>query len=288
MAPLHHQPIIIIGAPRSGTNMLRNVLARLPESGTWPCDEINYIWRHGNARFPTDELRPEHAGRRAVSTIRSAFVRLAERQGLSHVLEKTCANSLRVPFVDRVLPEARYLFIVRDGRDATASAMDRWRAPVDVPYLARKARFVPWSDIPHYSSRYFINRLSKLAGRERHLATWGPRFEGMQEILDRHGLAAVCAAQWARCVESSDRAFASIAESRVHTISYEEFVARPEEGLERIGAFLGIDADLTTIRRAVEDVTDRRVGAWRHRLGRADLETAEPWLRPVLARHGYR
>ena len=43
------QPVVIIGAARSGTNMLRDVLVKLPGVGTWPCDEINYIWRHGNA-----------------------------------------------------------------------------------------------------------------------------------------------------------------------------------------------------------------------------------------------
>ena len=37
-------PIIIIGAPRSGTNILRNTLTTFFEIGTWDCDEIPYIW----------------------------------------------------------------------------------------------------------------------------------------------------------------------------------------------------------------------------------------------------
>ena len=49
--------IIIIGAPRSGTNMLRDVLTALPGFETWPCDEINLAWRHGNRALPSDELR---------------------------------------------------------------------------------------------------------------------------------------------------------------------------------------------------------------------------------------
>ena len=51
------QDVIIIGAPRSGTNMLRDALTALPDCGTWPCDEINYVWRHGNVGFPSDEFR---------------------------------------------------------------------------------------------------------------------------------------------------------------------------------------------------------------------------------------
>ena len=37
-------PVIIIGAPRSGTNMLRDILTNFEGIETWPCDEINYIW----------------------------------------------------------------------------------------------------------------------------------------------------------------------------------------------------------------------------------------------------
>ena len=37
------KPVVIIGAPRSGTNMLRDVLCDWPGVVTWPCDEINLI-----------------------------------------------------------------------------------------------------------------------------------------------------------------------------------------------------------------------------------------------------
>ena len=48
---LANPPVIIIGAGRSGTNMLRDLLAQLPQFSTWPCDEINYIWRHSAKRI---------------------------------------------------------------------------------------------------------------------------------------------------------------------------------------------------------------------------------------------
>ena len=55
------QVVFIIGAPRSGTNMLRNILTNFDGVKTWPCDEINYILRHGNVRHPSDEFGVEHA-----------------------------------------------------------------------------------------------------------------------------------------------------------------------------------------------------------------------------------
>ena len=94
------QPVIIIGAGRSGTNMLRDVLTQMPGVGTWPCDEINYIWRHGNTRFPTDEFGPQQATPAVKAYIQRIFVRFAEKHKLAYVVEKTCANSLRVGFVE--------------------------------------------------------------------------------------------------------------------------------------------------------------------------------------------
>src|SRR6185503_1405135 len=115
MRPL--DALIIIGAPRSGTNMLRDLTCTLPGCGTWPCDEINFIWRHGNVGYPSDAIPPRLATARVRSFIRSRFAKIARQRGLTTVVEKTCANSLRVPFVDSVVPEARYIFLVRNGVD---------------------------------------------------------------------------------------------------------------------------------------------------------------------------
>src|SRR5699024_12209800 len=125
MSSQGHLPVVIIGAPRSGTNMLRDVLCSLDHVATWPCDEINYIWRHGNLRYPSDELPPKRATVPVRRYIRRQFDWVMRRYGVRYVVEKTCANSLRVPFVDAVVPEAKYVFIRRDGLDAVGSAMGR-------------------------------------------------------------------------------------------------------------------------------------------------------------------
>ncbi len=78
---------------------------------------------------------------------------MARRDDADVVVEKTCANSLRVPFVDRVVPEARYVFIRRDGLDAVGSAMARWKAPLDIPYLARKGAVWVWVSVPLRSAK---------------------------------------------------------------------------------------------------------------------------------------
>ena len=162
--------VLIVGAPRSGTNMLRDVLCDLPEIATWPCDEINYIWRHGNVRYPSDELPKHNASSSVQRYIRKQFQWVEHAYSANIVVEKTCANCLRVPFVDAVVPQAKYIYIYRDGIDATGSAKLRWTAKLDIPYLLEKVRFVPRMDLPYYAFRYFWSRMYRLFSREKRLA----------------------------------------------------------------------------------------------------------------------
>lgn len=284
---LPYQPVIVIGAGRSGTKMLREALVRLPGAGTWPCDEINYIWRHGNARHRTDELDPSAARPEVRRFVRRAFDRLADRHGLTHVVEKTCANSLRVPFVRRVLPEARFVFIVRDGRDVTASALRRWRAPLDLVYIARKARFVPVSDLPYYALRYLWNRAHRLVSKEQRLSWWGPRFEGMEEAARADDLATLCARQWVRCVEKADLDLAELPTGTVFRLRYEDFVREPAPRMAALAGFLGIDAEADTVDRCIEHVSTGSVGGWRTGLTDEQRERVEPVLAETLRRFSY-
>lgn len=280
--------VIIIGAPRSGTNMLRDVLAGLDGIATWPCDEINYIWRHGNVRFPSDELQAERATPEIAGYIQGRFEAIRRSQGGRLVVEKTCANSLRVPFVDRAVPSARYVYIHRDGLDAAGSAMMRWKAGLDIPYVFRKLRYVPPRDIPYYALRYLWNRVYRLFSRDKRLAFWGPRLDGMDEVLQTHTLAEVCVLQWQRCVEKAEAAFAGIGEDRVIRVRYEKFVCDPVPELLRVLAFLGHDASEAEANAAVSGVSANSVGKGRASLGQEEIANLESLVDSTLDRYGYR
>ncbi|MQM37962.1 hypothetical protein KBTX_01966 [wastewater metagenome] len=273
---MNYSPLIIIGAPRSGTNMLRDVLTQFPGVATWPCDEINYIWRHGNLRYPSDEFPADRARPDVRRYIRRQFDWVARRYGADVVVEKTCANSLRVPFVDRVVPEARYVFIHRDGLDAVGSAMARWKAPLDIPYLACKARFVPATDLPWYAARYFGSRIHRLFSREGRVGLWGPQLDDMDELLAERPLDEVCALQWRRCVEASAEAFASMPAERWLDVSYEDFVREPERELGRVLDFAGLSAEDEARRAAVAGVSSASLGKGRAALGDEAVGRLEP------------
>lgn len=281
-----YQPLVIIGAPRSGTNMLRDIVCGLPGVGTWPCDEINYIWRHGNLLHSSDEFTPQMARPGVRRYIRGHFDRLARRQALDTVVEKTCANSLRVGFVDAVLPDAKYLFIVRDGMDAVGSARLRWTADLDIAYLLNKARYVPPTDLPYYGTRYLANRLYRLMSRERRLAFWGPQLDRMDDLLVQHTLEEVCALQWQACVERAAQVFASIPE-RVFRLRYEDFVSRPAELLQGIGDFLGLAVTQEQASRLTAGVSSRSIGKGREQLGSEGVARLAPLIGSTLERFGY-
>lgn len=287
------QPLIIIGAGRSGTNMLRDVITRLDGVETWPCDEINYIWRHGNRAHKTDEFTTDMATPSVQKFIRGRFADFVAKSSLSqdgadrqYVLEKTCANSLRVNFVDAVVPEARYIHLIRDGRDVVSSAMHRWKAPLDIGYLAAKAKYVPKSDLAYYASRYFMNRLAKLKDPESSLAVWGPIFASMDELARTQPLEVVCATQWSRCVEASLKAFAGMAENKYIEIRYEDFVVNPVASLVNVSNRLDLGFSEEEFKQACSIVRTDSVGK-----GRRDAEAPSAAvmnaMKDTLGRCGY-
>jgi hypothetical protein len=279
--------VIIVGAPRSGTNMLRDVLTSLDGFATWPCDEINYIWRHGNVRYPTDEIPAIYATPRVKNYIQDCFKYIQEKYNADVVVEKTCANSLRVPFVDAIVPNAKYISIYRDGIDATGSAMKRWTANLDIPYILEKVRFVPKTDLPYYGLRYFWARVYRMISREKRLAFWGPALDDMPTLLQKHSLNEVCALQWQRCVDSAEAALSAMPEDKVIRVCYEDFVRQPAEELTRILAFMGKEVEPEKIAKAVEGVSPRSLGKGRKALGEQEVAKLESLVGESLKRYGY-
>jgi hypothetical protein len=166
--------------------------------------------------------------------------------------------------------------------------MNRCTAPLEVRYLLKKARYVPLADLPRYAMGFTSNRLHRLISRDRRLAIWGPRFEGLQAMLaEERSLAEVCAAQWARCVSKAQKDLATIEPSRVIRVHYEQFVTQPAAELQRILDRLGIDAPEPEQRLAAGRVSDRSIGKWRQALDDQTLAQFAHIVDPQLIELGY-
>ncbi len=149
---------VVVGSPRSGTTLLRLMLDSHPELAIPP--ETGFLALAPRLRGRGDRLRdrffhalttygepspawpdfeiPAAAFRSALLEISPftaaagfrAFYRLyAERFGKARWGDKTPLYCMQVDTIRRVLPEARFVHLVRDGRDAALSLRRMWFSP---------------------------------------------------------------------------------------------------------------------------------------------------------------
>ena len=267
---MNFTPVIIVGAGRSGTNAFRDLLSEQKGFVTWPCDEIDAIWMHGNIGKATDVLTKEDLNDKAIVCIRSAFKKIWQGTNANFVVEKTCANSLRVDFIAEVLPEAKFIHIKRDVMDVVVSSRKRWKGEFELPYLSyylRKARFVPISDIPTYLMRYLKIRLSLIFGNEKHVRRWGPWTNKLQTLIQENApIEEICAVQWLECVGAIEREFKLLSESRRLTITYEDLVTQSQRTMNEVLEFLGARVDESDLQSSLKALSTGSVGKGRLQL----------------------
>lgn len=234
-------PVIVIGAARSGTKLIRDTIASHPDVSKIPYD-INYIWRYGNEKLPHDEILPKLLTDKSASKIRLYFDRSSS--GKQILIEKTVSNCLRIPYVQKVFPQAKYIQLIRDGWDVVESSYRQWIAPPDWRYIIQKMRAYPLLDAFGYATRYGQNLLRKLVfPRNGTTSSWGPRYAGIDDDIRSKPLIEVCAIQWAYCASKAFHDLAKLPMTSVYTVRYEEFVHHPSEVLTGIADFLGIDSN---------------------------------------------
>ncbi len=274
-------PVFIIGAGRSGTNMLRDQLCKLDGFVTWPCDEIDLVFRHGNRSKANDVFGKSDLNLKAEKYIHSTFSNLQKKHPGKIVVEKTCANSLRIPFLNALFPNAKFVLIKRNGYDVAASARIRWKASVEFKYLLKKARFVPKSDIPFYGLRFLQNRLHSIFSKEKNLKKWGPVYPRLFEDLRKKSLIEVCAHQWAACVETSLNDVNELEEGRFLILDYEDYVKSPNTELNKILKFLNYRQEVD-FRELERNIYTKGVGKYKSQLTENEIQTISKIIDPVL------
>lgn len=278
-------PIIIVGAGRSGTKMLRESLALHPALRCFP-KEINYIWRYGNATLNTDELKPEHARPEVIHYIHSRFNKLSGRNN-RNVVEKTCANSLRVDFVHTIFPDARIVHLVRDGRAVAESALRCWKGRPSGRYLLKKARWVPPRDIPYYAYRYIRYQLGRFNRHDTKQKSWGPRFAGLDEFVKEKMLIEICGIQWKVCVQAAENAMRKLPSDQAIKIRYEDIVDSPISTLGRLFDKINLSFTSECQDYLRQNISASNLDKWKDKLSQEDLILLLPHIETELQQHGY-
>lgn len=275
------RPVIVVGAARSGTKLIRDALGTALDSGVVPYD-IGYVWRYGNESSPHDCL-PVAAIKPRTRRFTPAFIgRYADERGV--VVEKTVGNTMRVPFVAALLPGARFVHLIRDGLDVVESARREWSKPAEPSYLRAKARHFPLRLLPTYGLKFVANHTWRR--RDGHAPTWGPQYPGIDADLANSGLLTVCARQWK---ESVQRARAGLAEVGACTVDvrFEELVRDPSATVRRIVAELDEPVDEQRVERAASTVRTGPVSNGRLRLDDGDLTLLEDEIGDLLEELAY-
>lgn len=256
------RPLFVIGAPRSGTSLLGDLVGQLPE--------FSY---HYEPPITKAAARYVFEGRWspwfAARFYRWVYRRLMRRVGESdrRFAEKTPQNCFIAQFLARTFPDASFLHIVRDGRDAAVSYAQK-------PWLTERGRKSGQRETGGYPFGPFARFWVEPDRRDE--------FESTSD-LDR------CLWAWRRHVEAALAAEREIEASRWLEVRYEDLVRDPTRIGERVLDFLGIAAAAS--RRKLLDALSRvkrdSVGRAARELDAASLEVVERQAGPLLRRLGY-
>jgi len=229
------RPIFIIAAPRAGSTLLYELLVRSPQlfsldgESHGPIEGIAALHPATRA-FESHRLADIDADDSAVAALRAGIVAdvrdhrgkrflaydPASRPARIRLIEKTPENSLRVPFLQRAFPDARFIFLHRDARQNVSSLAEAW------------------------NHDGFVN-IPELPGWDRH--RWCFLLPPEWRALNGRSLSDVSAFQWRAANQFATDDLEALPRDRWTSIDYNELVAAPGQVVQKLCDFLGIDFD---------------------------------------------
>jgi hypothetical protein len=277
-------PIILIGNHRSGTTLTQELFGLHPDVVTWY--EPRTLWRYPDPGRPDDESDERDATDEVVDYIRGRFLKYQSRHGDRQIMEKTPSNVLRVPFVYKTFPDAKYLYITRNPFSCISSNELKWHKPKTWAGLQRSLSDVPISQIQYYAGDFVRHMVVRRLLKKKYLAAWGPRYRGIDQDLKDHGMLRVLARQWARCNRKAREDLAKIGNGRVLSFRYEDLIQDPPSALRRIYEHCSLRCDDDIIRSARGMVDPGRQQKWL-RFDREELKAIMPEIRAEMEFYGY-
>ena len=222
------RPVFIVSSPRSGSTLLFETLARARNVCTIGGESHGLIETigglHPAARgYESNRLDADAAGADVALALRARFLAaLRDRNGAAparfplRMLEKTPKNSLRVPFLARVFPEAHFIYLYRDPRETLASMMEAWQS----------GTFRTYPDLPGWSGPPWSLLLTP----------------GWRESSGRP-LAQIVAAQWDAASRILLGDLEALPEDRWSAVRYDALLRDPPSEIARLCAAVDFEWD---------------------------------------------
>ncbi len=280
--PVLARPIIILGAPRSGTTFLSHSLAGHRDLA--PLIEPRLTWRFGNDD-KSDMLGASDARPEVIAHIRTRFAEQVRQAGRRRMLEKTPSNALRPAFVDRVFPDALFVHTIRHPVDCVLSIRSFWdrfsngRAGIAPGRLGERMKEINLRRLPHYGKEVVRRLLPAWATPYVGRNVWGPRLPGIDGMLKELSVLDVCALQWRACVEATCRYGRTLPADRYMAFRLEDI---SPQTLGRITRFCGLDDDPEVQSRFMERFKPGKPSARRRDTDPQTVERILYWTEPTL------
>lgn len=203
------------------------------------------------------------------------------------IIDKTPPNCFRVEYLAKLYPDAKFIYITRDGLDNTSSLMNAWRSKQKFQFRYRKyleeylkplegvqgSRSAKYFDIQGYQSDVWKFAMP-------------PGWEAYRDKT----LAEVCAFQWLKTHEYASNSLSKLAPERVIRFKFEDLMAEPHPSIEKICSFLEIEFTWN-MQKIVSEMplvnTFTPASKRKSRKNQADLETIKDYIEPMQQQLGY-
>ncbi len=298
--------VFIVGSPRSGTTILRELLDKHQHISQWY--EPYFIWDNFFRTASDDERTEADATPEVKDWIYRNCIRYKRRRKCAVLVDKSPRNSLKIPFVLKIFPQAKFIHLLRDGRDATLSINKEWlRRKNIVQNPLHKGRF-------NYSEAYHVIKsfLSRqpfikdkigalwfethghIINKAKHLNRlrwngkigWGPRFADWDTIYAKSSLLQFNAYQWLNCVERIGAHWQLIQKRNRIIIRYEDLIKRPSHIMAAICEFLELNYNEAFFESLPKLKADN-YRKWKTEFSTEHLEEISPILTQQLIALGY-
>ncbi|EAW35513.1 sulfotransferase [Lyngbya sp. PCC 8106] len=261
--PNLEKPIFIFGSPRSGTTFLGNCIAEIPE--------ISYhfepVLTKAAARYIYTNQWDKNQAKAFYKRVYSWLLRI-HLNGDLRLAEKTPRNCFVLPFLYETFPDARFIHIIRDGRDASISLAKR-------PWYRNDMRGSGAKDPGGYPfgpiARFWVEP---------------DRIEEFETTNDVHR----CMWLWRRYLEEASAGAAQLPTDQYYELRYEDLVTNPQEESERLLDFLEIK-NTESRSKFCEFVTKKAkadsMGGWQAELSEEQVQQLEKEAGNWLSKLGY-
>lgn len=242
-------PIFIVGTGRSGSTILGMLMSMHHEVGflnepkaLWhavhPGEDVLGHYSRGPARYHLDESDATKNVRRKAHRLFGAYLRVVSSK---RVVDKHPELIFRVPFVQAIFPDAKFVFLVRNGWD-TCYSIDRWS---DRLGERTNGEVHDWWGADNRKWRLMLD---ELVPREKAFAGVAHAVRGLTRHTD------MAAVEWVITMREGLRQMERN-EDRMHMIRYEALIEDSRGELSRLLDFCELPDDQVFLRFAEEKLT---------------------------------